>query len=343
MIPSSGNYSFQTIRAELLIREAFELIGINGSLLVVDQLEGAARSINFLVADLVNQNVNLWTLKQIFLPLNPEQTSYYLPADLIKVIQVDLRTSTRELFGTATASEGIAANAFDDNPATSCLQTNINGWIGYQFSTAQKIKFLGISSMVTKSYTIIFEGSQDGNNWITISSLPQSSYSAGLTIWTNIYNTNDYLFYRIRETGGAVLNICELYFNDQVVDTPLTEITNYEYNRFPIKNNVGRPTIFSVDYQIIPQLNIWQAPDVQYNCLLITYQSMIETLTSYTESINIPNSFYQAIVYGLAKSLSLKYAPDKLQFISPEFDRIIERAIVKNTNTLPISFKINVN
>ena len=352
MLTSSGTYTFQSIRAELLIREAFELIGIPGSLVVAEQLEGAKRSINFLLTDLVNQNVNLWTLKQMFLPLNKEQTSYSLPSELIKVIQVNLRNSIRELDakGVSLVSlkadntpDGIVAGIFDDTSTIPCTQTEINGWIQYGYETSRKINFLGIKSNTEQSYTITLSGSKDGGNWADILTIPTSTYFSGNTRWFDVYNINEYLYYRITEKGGKTLDIIKIYFNDRVIDTTLSEVTNYAYLKMPMKNNIGRPTIFSIDYQITPSLNIWQAPDLQYNCLVISYQSMIESLSSYTESLNVPNAFYQAIVYGLAKSLAMKYAPDKLQFIGPEFDRALSICLTKNTNTLPLNFRPYVN
>lgn len=347
MNASSGIYNFASIKAELLIREAFELVGIPGSLVTSEQLEGAARSINFLLSDLVNKNVNLWTIKTIVQKLTTGQISYTLPAELIKVVQVNLKTSYRDFNGTAFSSEGTSNNAFDSDSLTSCLQTNPNGSIGYNFNpTSKTISFCGVRSMTTQNYTLVIEASNLGGvdvNWTTILTIPVQSYIANTTSWFDLNNTTDYLYYRIRETGNAILNINELYFNDQVVDTALSEITLYSYFKMPIKSNVGRPTIYSVDYQIIPQINIWQSPSEEYNYISISYQAMIESLETYTESINIPTAFYQAVVYGLAKSLAMKYAPDKLQFIAPEFDRALQSCITNNTNNLPLTFKPYVN
>ena len=350
IIASSGLYNYQTIQAELLIREAFELIGIPGSLVVLEQLEGAARSINFLLTDLVNQNINLWTLQRVLFSLTPGVTSYLLANTLVKVLQVNLRNSYRELnSATATeipkASTGIAGNAFDADSTTACTQTLVNGYIYYQFTTPQQITFLGIQSNTTRTYTLQLSASNTGvdNSWINLNTPIATAYAEGTIVWFDISNINNYLYYKITEIGGAFLDITEIYLNDQVVDTALSEITLDAYLRLPIKTNIGRPTIYAIDYQIIPQLNLWQAPDNQYNCLVINYQNMIQSLSSYTESINIPNYFYQAIIYGLAKSLAMKYAPDKLQYIGPEYDRALQLCLTKNTNTLPLNFKLHVN
>lgn len=355
MVASSELITYQAIKAELIIREAFELIGISGSQVVAEQLEGSVRSLNILMADLANRNINLWTSQTLLLPLTSPTIKYNLPSSLIKVIQVDLKTSTRELYGTPSSSDGIAANAFDGNVNTACTQTTYNGTIGFQFNSPVNIKLLGIQSTVNQDYSLVIEYSNTGidGDWLTFFVNPPTrydtiiTYPAGKLIWVNTNFVNgSYTYVRIREVSNAALmislDITELYFNDQVVDTKITEVTPYAYLEMPIKTSTARPTIYAIDYQVVPVIYIWQAPTPRYNCLVIYYQRMIQTLLSYTESIDIPNSFYQAIVFGLAKILAIKYSPERLEYISPEFDDALQRAITKNTNTLPLKLRLHV-
>ena len=73
---SSGSYNFQSITAELIIREAYERIGILGDFTTAQQLDSATRSLNFLLSDWSNRNVNLWTLDTFFIGLKPGVNSY---------------------------------------------------------------------------------------------------------------------------------------------------------------------------------------------------------------------------------------------------------------------------
>ena len=66
MPATSGSYSFSNVKAELIIRKAYELIGMPLSMVTAEQYNSALNIINFILSDWTNSNVNLWTLK-----LNP--------------------------------------------------------------------------------------------------------------------------------------------------------------------------------------------------------------------------------------------------------------------------------
>ena len=68
MLPTSGNYNFQSVQVEILIREAFERLGITGELVGALQLQSAIRSINLLLLEWMDKSTNLWTLKDLFIP-----------------------------------------------------------------------------------------------------------------------------------------------------------------------------------------------------------------------------------------------------------------------------------
>ncbi len=67
---SSGSYNFQSITAELIIREAYERIGILGDFTTAQQLDSATRSLNFLLSDWSNRNVE--ALRRIALIIIPK-------------------------------------------------------------------------------------------------------------------------------------------------------------------------------------------------------------------------------------------------------------------------------
>ena len=66
MLPTSGTFYFQSIQIELVIREAFERIGILGEFVEPQKLDSAKRSIDFLLLEWMNKSINLWTLESSF-------------------------------------------------------------------------------------------------------------------------------------------------------------------------------------------------------------------------------------------------------------------------------------
>lgn len=347
MPSSSGSYSFQSIKAELIIRKAYELIGIPLSMVTSDQYDSAKNAINFILTDWFNQNVNLWTQKNDYINLTAGQSQYSLPSNIQTVTQCFLRNSTRQnVGGTAFSSDGgIAANAFDGNPLTACTQTAPNGIIKYSYGANdsgknQTINLLGIQSNVDRTYTVILEGSFDNINWVNLYSLGSLPFIKGVSQWFSLNNIASYISYRIRETGGATLDIQEIYFNNRIVDTVMTEVSRYEYLSYANKFSIGRPTVYYIDYQQTLNMNIWQRPKPTYNLIYYSGQSLIQTLESYTESVDIPSIFYMPLVYGLAETLANQYAPEKADGLKNRYNEYMDRAVINNTAEVPLSLGV---
>ena len=343
MPESSGSYSFQSIKAELIIRKAYELINVPLSMLTSDQYDSAKNAINFILTDWFNQNVNLWSLQLNSISLIPNQANYLLPSNIQKISQVFLRTSVRQNFGGVADSgkDGIAANAFDSNLNTACTQNQENGYIGYEYPTFQNITVLGILSNIDRTYTLNFEGYIDSKGEsIFTRRIPAFNYKKDIITWYNFENLPPCKSYLIKETDTAKLDITELYFNNQTQDTTMSEVSRYEYLSYPNKRSIGRPTIYYVDYQITPSLYLWQTPSPTYGLIMYSGQSLIQTLESYTETINIPAVFYMPLVYGLAETLANQYAPEKADSLKMRYNECMDRAVINNNAEVPLTLGV---
>lgn len=343
MPASSGSYSFQSIKAELIIRKAYELINVPLSMLTSDQYDSAKNAINFILTDWFNQNVNLWSLQLNSISLIPNQANYLLPSNIQKISQVFLRTSVRQNFGGVALSEedGDAANAFDNNLTTACTQSYANGYIGYKYPTLQNITVLGVLSNIDRTYTLDFEGYIDsGGGPIFTLQIPAFKYKKDIITWYSFENLPPCKSYWIHETKGATLDITELYFNNQTQDTTMSEVSRYEYLSYPNKRSIGRPTVYYVDYQITPSLYLWQTPSPTYGLIMYSGQSLIQTLESYTETINIPAVFYMPLVYGLAETLANQYAPEKADSLKMRYNECMDRAVINNNAEVPLTLEV---
>ena len=353
MPATSGSYSFNSIKGELIIRKAYELIGMPLSMVTAEQYNSALNIINFILSDWTNSNVNLWTLKLNPIFLTPGQASYPLPSNITKVFQVFLRNNVRQLNGTPQSNAGdtydgngggIAAYAFDGNPATRCIQNAQNGNISYDYGlgVTKQISIIGIQSYVSnRPYSLVLEASQDTINWFTVFTPPPLyPYKAHVISWFYISDPIYARAYRIRETGGYTLDIEELYFNSISQDTTMSEVSRYEYLTYPNKSQIGRPTIYYVDYQRTPFLYIWQTAAPMYNLIMYSGQSSIETLENYTQGIDIPAYFYTPLIYGLASMLAAQYAPEKEEGLKMRYQETLSPAVINNTTEVPLKLEV---
>jgi hypothetical protein len=345
-LPTSETYNFQSVQVEILIRDAFERIGILGEFTEPLKLDSARRSINFLLLSWMDKTINLWTLQGAYLPLITGQRQYTLPNTVSNIIQVNLRTSTRQSFtgnGTgASSAGGVAANAFDGNPLTACTQNAINGNISWDFgvNVTQYITFVGIQSNSATLYSLIVEYSQDNINWTPLFTIPPQTFQVGVNTWFDVPTPIAARAYRIRETSGAILNIQEIFFNNNTFDFVISDVSKYEYNTYPNKYLQSRPSVYYLDRQpFAPILNLWPTPSPQYNCLFYSYKKLMQDVGLYTQTIEIPSRFYPALVWGLSWHLALKFKPDIAGMLKGEYEQSFNSATAEDSEGTNISIR----
>lgn len=341
---TSGTYNSLTLSVEPLIREAFERIGIPGELTEYQKLDAALRSLNLMLKEWMTRGVNLWTLQTAMMPLVPRQGTYGLPPQVNEITQVNLRTSFRKLGGVAASDEnGDADKAFDGNPQTACTQTAANGTISYDFGDGktQVITLVGIQSNVLRDYTLKLKGKNQGDA-VPLLTIPTQSYPVnaqglGLIQWFEIATPAAYQTYSVTETGGATLDLQEIYFNTMVRDTPLSRVSRSEYLSYSLPTQTGRPSVYYLDRQTMPQLSVWPTPSSVYSCLVYAYEQMIEDVGSITNTLQIPARFYEALIGGLAWHMACKYAPDKAENARAYYDATFNQASTDDSEGTPVT------
>jgi len=321
---TSGTYNFATVQNNLILDDAFERLGTLPDLTTQQKITTATRSLNLILTRWMNQGLNLFTVKQEVLALNSNQNTYSLPTATVDVLEAAIRTSTRNLGGTAFSSAGgIAANCFSGNPALACTQNAPNGYISYNWGQqVYSIVMVGIQSNATLTYSLTFEYSNDNVNWFSVLSPVAQSYPAGALIWFVIPVPTPGTLFRVRETNGATLNIQELYFNTTLNDTIVTRISRAEWVAYPQKNQTGRPTSFWVDRQVNPIIILWPTPTNEYTALYYTRTVYTQDAGSLINNLNIPQNFIPAVVSALTYDLGQKFDIDlnKLQLLKMQAD-----------------------
>jgi len=342
---TSGLYTYNTPQNRLLIDDAYERCGIVPQLLSDEQLRAASRTANLILQSYPNRGLNLWLRRTAMLALIPYQAQYNLPLYTLDVLEMTLRRSVRNLSGTAYSSAGgVAANAFDGNPATACTQNAPNGFISYQWpytitqpvgnvvlnpytNGTTAITLVGVISNVTRDYTLTFSWSPYVTNWdpntatwYPVLSVPTQTYTAGQLYWFSVVAPAFGTAFRCQETNGATLDIQELYFNNQVNDVLMTRISESEYMSYPNKSlpTMTWPSSFYVDRQINPVLYVWPSPAPQYNNIFYSYTQQIQDFGQLMNAPQLPARFLSAFTAELAWRLSAKVAPDRSESLKAD-------------------------
>lgn len=350
---TSGTYNFQSVEIELLIREAFERIGFLGEFVEAQKLESARRSINLLLLDWMDKSINLWTLQGAYQGLVPGQRQYILPSTVSDIIQVNLRTSSRQLNGIAQTNTagtydngggGVADEAFDGNSATFCLQNVADGNISYDYGVGntEYVTFVGLTSHALLSYELIIESCPldpaDLASWVPLLFVPALEYPVGIPVFYDIPTPVNARAYRIRAVNQSdPLDLTEIYFNNNTFDFTISDVSRYEYNTYPNKYLQSRPSVYYLDRQITPILNLWPTPAAQYNCLFYSYKKMMQDAGLYTNALEIPARLYPALIWGLSWQLALKFNPQMADMMEAKYQQSFSSATIEDSENVDLT------
>lgn len=333
-----GDAFFNIKIAELII-DAYQRIQIDETGLNAMHMASARRSINLLYSLWSSKNLNLWTVEQDFLDLTTNQFNYSLPVDTVDVIQCTLRTFTRPTGTYYSLLGGTVANAFDGNLQTTCTQTVADGSIAvdYGSNNDQLISMCGIYSYTEQEYDLSFEYSSDGVTWAEVADIGPFEYPALTGQWFVINAPVQAQWFRMREKGGATLNIAESYFVTQPVDTALGRISRSNQFNVSQKFAPGRPSAYMVNRLREPTLTLYPPPISQYMLLVYARIRNMASVDASAETLTIPQRFYEPMVAGLAAKLARKFRPEQAQELAAEAEIAFNIAAAEDRDRAPLS------
>lgn len=309
---TSGTIGQTIFTNQQLIDHAFRRCKMVEQEITGEHLEIALEMLWLFCMTLVNKGIKLWNIDPIILPIYAGEYTVPMPLGTEDILNVNLRTQTRLSTGTPTASEGVAANAFDGDLTTSCTQALAAGNIQLQLDTATAATTFGILVNALPSaspWTFVIEGSNDAITYTTLidRSAAGTSVVAGEWVWFDIQNANAFQYYRLRATGTTILDVTEFVIQLRPSEIPFYFTLNRnDYSNLPDKTILGRPTQCWYDRQRrITEIEIWPAPQEQFTFAQITgyVQRQMQDVGSMTQELEVPDRWYLAIVCVLAAQM----------------------------------------
>ena len=338
----SQTFNFgQNTLVETFVKDAFELCGIMGADISGLQADSALLSLNFLLSNWVNKGLNLFTEQKAMFQLNVGQPSYLVAPYTVELTEVTASNNQQLLGGVAFSSAGgTASNAFNGTPNTAspCTQTAPNGYLSYIYPTGYTpaIYYVGIQSNTSCNYNLVFEYTYDGNVWINGLTIGSTYYPYGQIIWAVVNAPLNAMGGRIRETGGATLNVQQVYFSKPTFSRILTPISREEWISYPNKQVQATPSSFYFDRQNSPRLTMWPTPDNSYQTVVYNQEIQIMDVTALNQNISIPQRFMRACRFDLAHEMSLKFALDRSDTLERLAINAYKEAAIEDEEHVPL-------
>jgi hypothetical protein len=151
------------------------------------------------------------------------------------------------------------------------------------------------------------------------------------------------LYYELEPRTVSILQVYTRTMSGaQATDLMMSPISRAEYDAIPNKAQLGqRPFQYYFQRTITPRLYIWQAPQDVGVTLFYHRMKIQEDAGDFTDSMDAPNRWMEAIAAGLAAKLSVKFAPDRLEFLQGLADGAYTRAAAEDREKVPLRITID--
>ena len=350
----SGTVGQTVISVQTLIDHGARRAGKFAEELTVEQVQSAKESLFYLLSNLINQGIQYFAIKKQVIGLNANQYEYLLPVGGNDVLNALYRTMTQPSGSYTTSAGGTVANVYDQNTATYCAQSTVNGNISVVYGTnnAQYIGSIGFMPYVagggSQTWNYVFEYSTDGTTWGTLYTGTAVTVTDGQWIWQDIDPGQNSQYYRMRATSGTTLALRELYFGNNSTEITMARLNRDDYTNLPNKNfTANQPFQFWLN-RTIPQatITVWPTPSNSFVQMTVWYSAYVQDVGALSGQLAIPDRWYLAVQCMLAHQMSQEL-PNvdvaRIQYLEGQAEKYFNMAEQEERDKSPIYMAPNIS
>lgn len=286
---TSGTISETVFTTRKVIERASFRAGVSAEKLTPEHVQAATDNLYLLLSDLANQGIPLWCIEKVVLPLydgNPNVPTGVGTSDV-------LNANFRKLQGvTGTSTDTVTSRTI-------------------QFDTATIVSTVGIL-WSGASVPVALERSDGGVIWETVQNETVTA-TAGEWSWFDLDSAVAATYFRVRATSGN-LDFASIYTGNTPTEITLGRINKDDYTSLPNKVfTSNQPQQYWLDRQVPePIMRVWPAPNLQAETqsqIVIWRQRYVMDVGTLTQTLDIPQRWFEAVVASLAAKLVVDY-PD---------------------------------
>ena len=307
-MPTSGIYRLGSTFNEIA-EESLDVlqIGADGETLDGNMVERCRKSANFMLKAWAGQGIHLWTQEEGTLFLVVGQSKYDFSSSNLANDWNETTLSADEASGQATLS------------CTSTEAINVDDVVGVLLDT-NDIHWSTVSSKSTLTITIASPITS-----AAISGSQVRSYVPGSFIPVN----------RITDVRRRESNNYEIPINFESRD---------DYFNLPDKTSQGEPVQSYFSRQETTGLMyIWPPPATAKTAINFSYERPIQIIENASDTIDIPEYWYEALIYNLAKRLIPKFGctVTRAQILNGMAQEFLDIALDFDSEMYPIRMVMN--
>jgi hypothetical protein len=324
----SGTVSLTTFNTRKVIDHAFRKCRLPPEGVGGEQMTVAQETLYLILSSLANRGIQLWCIEKLILPLYVNQAAVPVGNGIVDLLNTNYRT----IQYLTPVTETVAVDR-----------------VTFNFGTDEIVTTVGVNWLGT-GVPFDLQISPDGVVWETVKSVGynQAVPSAGEWTWVDIDGSLATQYFRVLAPGGLLDQDTVLVGNtpNEIV---MARLNRDSYSNLPNKTFTGKPLQFWLDRTLNePVMYIWPVPnESQALGQVVTYvKRYIMDVGTLTEEIEVPQRWYEAIVYLLAARLAEEMSqvePGYVQVLDQKALRALSEAEMEERDNSPIYFTPNIS
>lgn len=314
---TSGAYTL-SYNTNQIIEEAFDNleIGQDGDSITGDMYKRARKSLNIMLKAWEGQGIHLWTMETGYLFMNKGQYIYDF--------------STANLANVYSETTTDAAEAIGQTIISVTATTIVGGD--------------GVSRTMAASDIIGIITTDNDMHWSTVASI-----SAGVSVTiddalTVAAASGAVVYWYTPSTFAPVTRMLSVRRKDTTdYEIPIILGAKEDYETLPNKSQQG--TVIQTYYERSEptgKLYTWNAPSSVRPILSFSYERRIEIQSTTTNTFDLPEYWFDALVFNLANKLKFKYGASAFRWteIEKEARNTLDLALTFDTSLAPIQVNL---
>lgn len=286
-----------------IISMALLKIGLTDSHNTPAIIQYSKDNLQFILADLLNKGVPLFSIKRTVLGLNKNQIEYVLPNTVYDIENSQWRSTN--VIGCLPSGGIDSINLIQRADYYAYAETTDFFRMDFDQELApQLVSTIGLFFFGQNDVTLTIEATYDyGDNWDILDQLPKATYNDGQWVWLEYVKPQKYTGIRVSVANGETLRLRYIYpaTLTNCTELPMTPMSRDTYSSYPMKYTPQQPLLYYFNKQINPIYTLWGVPTNYYDwqCVL-RVKNQIAAPTLLSSKVEVPIWHQEAIVISLA-------------------------------------------
>ena len=320
----SGTVSQTVFNTRKIIDHAFRKCRLPPEGVGGEQMVTAQETLYLLLSALANRGLQLWCIEKLILPFQAANAEVPVGNGIVDLLNTNYRT--------VEAQTGVT--------------TVTNSSYTVAFASPTSISTVGLlyGSSVSSNYLV--QTSTNGTTWTTLLVMDAAGL-ANKWIWKDVPVPITTSYIRVFGYGTGFAP-AQFVFGNTPNEIPMARLNRDSYANLPNKAFQGKPLQFWLDRTLDePIMYVWPVPSASTAIAQVTtyVKRYIMDVGTLTQEIEVPQRWYEAIVYQLAARFAEELPqvdPAMMPILDQKAMRALNEAEMEERDNSPIYFTPNI-